>query len=477
MNAVANGDLEKLKNIITKNPELITEDFCQDLDASESCDSTERKINVLDLAVKSRQSHVLSLLISEGLCYNSESFLNFLTKSEFQFSTDILNEVIKHDSRAGVALINKSINLSNENSVSLDFKVLTTPVTETVLIHGCQGISEHPLCESQNLINWQSNRLIAFTFLLMNLLHSLVLSSAVITQNYTKSSTNSDIFMVLLSVSLFIYLPILSFNLLLVVNTARGLLLKFKIFLQSVHLALLLIYIILSFIGVLSNFSLHIRTWAALSAWIQVLICLHDLPETSFYVELFINVIKDLFKFITIFISILIGFSVSLHTIIPKHDNTFKSPVNTFLKILSFSAGDINFNSTFLEEIVWGHGTVQIIFILVFFTINIVMINIMIGLTITSIHDTIQTREQMKFVRTMFYNYKLERIRLMLKERLRRCRLSKYRCCWKLIEGSPLKEAILKMNNKPRNAFKKNLLERACDGNFKIQKDFGKLIN
>ena len=479
VNAVINGDLEKVKIIISKQPELLLQDFPSDSSSVDSStDSSVDFSNLFDLSVKHRHNSILSFLVDEGFTLNKDSFENYLSRKDFAYSSDILNEVMKHESKAGVMMLNKSINMNSDAVVSVDFKNLTSEVMETILTHGCQEVSQHPLIESQTILKWKTNRFFALTFLILHLIHTLLLSSAVIVHNYSQTYLHNDIFLVILSIALFLYIPILFLSCLLVLNIARPLQDKLKILLQVLYTLFFLMFTVISYVGVVDQFSVHVRTWAVLLAWIQLFMHLHDLPETTFYISLFINVSCDIIKFVLMFITVLIGFSLSLHSILPEHDATFKSPVNAMLKLLSFSVGDINFNSTYLQEMVWGHGTVQIIFILIFFTVNIVMINIMIGLTITSIHDTFQTRHQMKFVRTMLYNHKMERMLSVLRDKMRRCQLSKYRCCWKLFENSGFKEVILKTSNNTKNNSSQSLLKKFSKplGNQNIQ-DLGILLN
>ena len=153
---------------------------------------------------------------------------------------------------------------------------------------------------------------------------------------------------------------------------------------------------------------------------------------------MFLNVLKDILKFILIFLSVLIGFSLSLHTVLSRNRSggaSFIDPHNSILKMFSFMAGEISFDTTFLDDLVQVQGTVQILFIIIFIILNIVMINIMIGLTLTSLHETMLMKAQIKYVRTMMMNQKIDLLLELFKKWKRKLKLFKYRCCWNFRRG------------------------------------------
>ena len=72
------------------------------------------------------------------------------------------------------------------------------------------------------------------------------------------------------------------------------------------------------------------------------------------------------------------------------------------------------------------------------------MINIMIGLTLTSLHETMLMKAQIKYVRTMMMNQKIDSLLELFKKWKRKLKLFKYRCCWNFPMGFLHKEVILK---------------------------------
>ena len=73
-----------------------------------------------------------------------------------------------------------------------------------------------------------------------------------------------------------------------------------------------------------------------------------------------------------------------------------------------------------------------------------------IGLTISSLQETFLTREQLKLVRMMITNYKIEQILRKIKKLKRRINLSKYRFFINLLEPLSVKEIFLKTDEEKK---------------------------
>ena len=451
--SISEGDLEKVTSILSRHPELVFAEVTAPEDTSSSSSSSSASAvtsNVLDLAVQSKQLTVLTCLVTEALRADKDGFENFLVRTEFCHGATILNEVIKHDPKSGSLMLSQAVTSSGgedakDRMINVNLKHLDTNVMETVLTHGCQEMSEHPVCKTLTSLKWTSYRKYAYSLMMMELLYIITLSATVILGNYHPN--NSSGFLILLILSMFFHLPILTVKLASLINSNRDLLPKIKSTLYALHFLLFIIYFICSLCQVEHISIVHVTAWMILSSWILIMTILHDLPDTSFHVQMFLNVLKDILKFILIFLSVLIGFSLSLHSALSKNRSgraPFIDPHNSILKLLSFMAGEISFDTTYLDDFVQVQGTVQILFILIFIILNIVMINIMIGLTLTSLHDTMLMKEQIKFVRTMLINHKIDLLLDLFKKWKRKLKLFKYRCCWNFPEGFPYKEVILK---------------------------------
>ena len=447
--SISEGDVEKVNSIISKHPELIFAEVAEDSSSSDT--NSVVTSNVLDLAVRSKQLAVLTCLITEAVRADKDSFENFLVRTDFCHGSQILNEVIKQEPKSGIWMLNQALTSSSDNEdtrdrmINVNFKNLDANVMETVLTHGCQEISEHPVCKTLTSLKWTSYRKYAYILLMMDLLYIITLSATVILGKY--HSNHSFGFPILLILSMIFHLPIFTVKLASLINSNKDLLPKIKSTLYALHFLLFIIYFICSLCQVIHISIDHVTAWMILSSWILTMTNLHDLPETSYHVQLFLNVLKEILKFILIFLSVLVGFSLSLFTILSENRSggaQWFNPHNSFLKLLSFMAGEINFDATFLDDLVQVQGTVQILFIIIFIILNIVMINIMIGLTLTSLHNTMVMEDQIKYVRTMLINQKIDLLLSLFKKWKRKLNLFKYRCCWNLLDGFLHKEIILK---------------------------------
>ena len=448
--AIMNGDVEKVKIMIARYPDLIFADINPDLSSSSSSsssDSSDETINVLDLSVKHKQVSVLSIIIEEAIKNKKEDFENFLIKSVFLHNEEILKAVMKQDSRVGLILLNKDVNHLNDNEISLNFKHLGDKVTETVLTDGCKDIAQHPTFQSFSLLSWRNNRIIFFAYLFINLLYTISLSASVVVQNYYSNSNSS--FTILLILSFILYVPVICLESLMILCSNKVLISKVKTTFKILHFVIYIIYFISSLCQVSHDLIIHLTAWTILSAWFQIISLLHDLPETFFYIEMFLNVLTEILKFIIIFISVLFGFSLTLHTLFssnPENGELYSSPINSYLKILSFTSGELNFDPSHLETGgVNINVTFHIIFILIFLILNIVMINIMIGLTINSIHRSLQVSDNIRFVKTLLCNHIMKSILKRLKKFKGMIYISKKCCCWNLLEKKIPKEIIIKM--------------------------------
>ena len=133
--------------------------------------------------------------------------------------------------------------------------------------------------------------------MMMELLYIITLSATVILGNYHPN--NSLGFLILLILSMFFHLPILTVKLASLINSNRDLLPKIKSTLYALHFLLFIIYFICSLCQVEHISIVHVTAWMILSSWILIMTNLHDLPDTSFHVQMFLNVLEDILKVAT----------------------------------------------------------------------------------------------------------------------------------------------------------------------------------
>ena len=439
--SVINGDTEKIKLIIKKKPDLLF--------AQVARDSSSDSLNLFDLAVTHRQDHVVETLLREAeRSNNSKNLETFLCKSDLLTGSQLINEVIKYNPKIGAKLLNNCINLnSDERLVNINLScVVGTNIPQTILENGSRDLLSHPVSLTATQLQWTKYRHYVFIALVLNILTTLSVTAAVTVQTNTNTST------ALVILSCLLYTPILTVKCWLVFNTSRTLISYFKTFVETLHLLFFLIFVIVSLSLQESSVLQHIQAWTVLLTWIRLLSEIHDIPNTSFYLQIFVNVFIDIIKFVFLLIALLVGLSLSFYSLMKKdsRENPSLSPVDQFITVLGFMAGELNIPSNFHQDQISLQGSTQIIFLLTFLLVSLVLMNITIGLTISSLQETFLTREQLKQVRMMISNYKIEQILRKIKKLKRRINLSKYRFFINLLEPLSLKEIFLKTDEEKK---------------------------
>ena len=436
--SVINGDSDKVKLILNKKPELIF--------ALVATDSTSPCLNLFDLAVTHRQTHLVETLLRQAERSNNLSNLEtFLCKTELVTGSDLVNELIKHNQKIGAKLLNNCINLNNdEQLVNINLSYLVgSKVPETILENGSIELLNHPVNLCATYLKWSQYKHYVFLLLALNILFTLSLSAAVTVQTRSISSA-------LMVLSCVLYLPILAVKSWLVLHTSKRLTARLKTSIEILHLSLFIISVTASLCQLESDFLTHMVAWTVLWAWLRLLSEIHDIPHTSFYVQIFINVFIDIIKFVILLIAVLLGFSLSFHSLLninPDDELSYLSPVHSFIKVLGMMAGEFNIDSNFHEALIEIQVSTQIIFVLSFLLVSLVFMNITVALAITSLQETFLTRESYKLVRMMICNYKIEQILWKIKNIKRRINLSKYRGFINLLEPFSTKEIFFKIND------------------------------
>lgn len=439
--SVINGDTEKIKLIIKKKPDLLF--------AQVARDSSSDSLNLFELAVTHRQCHVVETLLREAeRSNNNKNLETFLCKSDPLTGSQLINEVIKYNPKIGAKLLNNCINLnSDERLVNINLSsVLGTNIPQTILENGSRDLLSHPVSLTATQLQWTKYRHYVFIALVLNLLTTLSVSAAVTVQSNTNTTT------ALVILSCLLYTPILSVKCWLVLNSSRTLISYFKTFLEALHLLFFLVFVIVSLSLLESSVLQHIQAWTVLLTWLRLLAEIHDIPHTSFYLQIFINVFIDIIKFVLLLIALLVGLSLSFYSLMKQNSREVPSlsPVDQFITVLGIMAGEFNIPSNFHQAQISLQGSTQIIFLLTFLLVSLVLMNITVGLTITSLQETFLTREQLKLVRMMITNYKIEKILRKIRKLKRRINLSKYRFFINLLEPLSVKEIFLKTDDEKK---------------------------
>ena len=73
----------------------------------------------------------------------------------------------------------------------------------------------------------------------------------------------------------------------------------------------------------------------------------------------------------------------------------FQSPVNALLKVLAMMGGELEFDSSFSESIITLEGSVQLLFVAFFLVTNIVIMNVLISLALSSLKEMAPLKESL----------------------------------------------------------------------------------
>ena len=203
-------------------------------------------LNLFQLAVKHKQCEVLQTLLREAArSYNNDKLETFLAKTDslagLHSGSELINEVIKHNSKTGAKLLNNCINLnSDEQFVNINLNnFVGSEVPETILCHGTPHLLDHPVNLCATYLKWSRYKHYVFIFLALNIIFALLLSASVTVQTYHSNSNLASTVLIILSC--IVYLPILTVNSWVVLNTNRALASYLKISLNVIHLFLFIV--------------------------------------------------------------------------------------------------------------------------------------------------------------------------------------------------------------------------------------------
>ena len=427
--------------------------------------------NFLDLAITCDKKNILEHLVNHGVTNHREEFEDFLMKTEFLNPGAIFSEVTDKDPKLSLSILHSSIDIVTENDedefIKMDLKFFKGPTAlESMIVTGQKELFFHPLIESQARLKWESLQKIFFAFLVWNILFTSIFSLFVIfdmSHHQIISISINNFFpgiVILLVLSILLYLPISLIELITAWITHKNLRSKPKLFIQILFFLLFLFIVSsrpyhenISYSTPVIKIHNHISSWTILLAWLKIFLIIQDIPSVTIYVHMFLNVFCTILKFILVMVSLLVGFCLSFHIILPfnkEEGGRFRSPINAFIKLISMLKGEHSFDNTFNESIVNMEGTTQLIFIIFFFIGNIVIINIMIGLTITGIKETVDMKDQIKLVIMTKNIIKIEKMLVMIKSVLTRCKKYVKTVC-NLLESNSSSKIFLSLKQETKS--------------------------
>ena len=223
--------------------------------------------------------------------------------------------------------------------------------------------------------------------------------------------------------------------------------------LETLLVTFTLAFIVLCFFDV--HLPIHFGAWALFFSWWDLALMLGRIPSIGIYIQLSTSVMKTLAIFVLLYLPFLIAFALIFYLLLPGNES-FTDIWLAFIKVFGMMAGEFELKDTFLNDGVEFAGSTQIAFLLFLLVGNIVIANLLIGLTVS------KTEELFKVAQSV----KLEKLVRHVHEVSRRFRFFAHK--------SSLKPILTKGNWKvcvlPNNS--DQLLKAQDDFNYSFAKDF-----
>ena len=135
-------------------------------------------------------------------------------------------------------------------------------------------------------------------------------------------------------------------------------------------------------------------------AWLHLTNILGRSPGLGIYVLMVQRVARDVVTFLLIYSLVLVAFALGFHLLLesPAH----RTPLASFLATLAMMYGELDFATNFSDDAIAHHGVTEVLFVLFLLFVGIIIMNLLIGLSISNI-------------RTIFEGSGVTRLRLTVK--------------------------------------------------------------
>jgi transient receptor potential cation channel subfamily A protein 1 len=133
----------------------------------------------------------------------------------------------------------------------------------------------------------------------------------------------------------------------------------------------------------------HFATWSIFFGWLELTLLIGRFPSVGIYIYMSFRITKTLVHFILVFSPVLAAYTFAFYIIHP-HAIVFDNPLTSFLKVVVMMAGEYDLEKFFIWNSVQrdrGFVTVQILFVLFVFFISIVLVNLLVGLTVSKTEE------------------------------------------------------------------------------------------
>ena len=133
----------------------------------------------------------------------------------------------------------------------------------------------------------------------------------------------------------------------------------------------------------------HLSSWSVFIAWIDVTLLMGRLPNIGATIQMCFHVVKSVLLLIAVFLPIFLAFGFAFHVILLSNVQ-FESPEYSVMKILTMMAGEFDFYDNFSYDASSddnAFGSNQLLFLLSFMFVTIIIMNLLIGLTVSKLEE------------------------------------------------------------------------------------------
>ena len=159
----------------------------------------------------------------------------------------------------------------------------------------------------------------------------------------------------------------------------------------------------LSCLFISRNAAIHLAAWALFFSWFDLTLMLGRVPTIGIFIYMAMNVVKTLAIFLFVYLPLLLAFTFTFHVLLPSNQ-TFTDPLTSFLKVLSMMSGEFDLSDNFLINPSMednAQGSTQLIFVCFLVVGNIVIANLLIGLTVSKTEEMFKSAGILRLRKTV----------------------------------------------------------------------------
>ena len=139
----------------------------------------------------------------------------------------------------------------------------------------------------------------------------------------------------------------------------------------------------------------HLGSWTLFFGWIEVTLLIGRFPLVGALIHMSLQVIKQLLSCLFVFLPVMIAFGLAFHVLL-RSNPEFETSIGSVLKVLPLMLGEFEYYENFswdATSIDKGYVSVQLLFVLSFGFMTIIIMNLLIGLTVTKLDDLLKEAE------------------------------------------------------------------------------------